>query len=271
MPPINDIYKEFMKKFFLLAPVFFLLMGCGNSEESTQFDVATSDKNVRLTSEGNSPSCSVHLEMSYATEANGHKAEIINNIIEKRLLNMQDLTMQQAADSFANMYAANYQQSLLPLYRQDQNDQKKLEWYNYHYILKTSTEQGRNNADVYHIYLDYYEGGAHGINQHLTMNFESATGRQLMLSDLFVPGYEHKLNAILQKALCSYVGVSSLDELKSQGFLYSMDMFPSENFILGKEAITFIYNPYEIAPYEKGSIELTLSYSELDDILNKSL
>jgi hypothetical protein len=50
-----------------------------------------------------------------------------------------------------------------------------------------------------------------------------------------------------------------------------MDMFPSENFILGKETITFIYNPYEIAPYEKGSIELTLSYSELDDILNKSL
>ena len=46
-----------------------------------------------------------------------------------------------------------------------------------------------------------------------------------------------------------------------------MDMFPSENFILGEEAITFIYNPYEIAPYEKGSIELTLAYSELDDIL----
>ena len=256
-----------MKHFFLLTPVFFLLMGCGNTEESTQFDVATADKIVKLAPEEDSPSCSVHLEMSYATEASGHKAEIINNIIEKRLLNMQDLTMQQAADSFANIYATNYQQNLLSLYRQDQNDKKKLEWYNYHYIIKTSTEQGRNNADVYHIYLDYYEGGAHGINQHLTMNFENATGRQLMLSDIFVPGYEHKLNSALQKALCSYVGVSSIGELKNQGYLYSMDMFPSENFILGEEAITFIYNPYEIAPHEKGSIELKLSYSELDDIL----
>ena len=61
--------------------------------------------------------------------------------------------------------------------------------------------------------------------------------------------------------------MGNVKELKNHGYLYSMDMFPSENFILGQEAITFIYNPYEIAPYEKGSIELTLSYSVLDDIL----
>ena len=175
--------------------------------------------------------------------------------------------MQQAADSFATMYTDNYQINLLPLYNQDKGNQKKSEWYNYHYILKTSTEQGYKNATVYHVYLDYYEGGAHGINQHLTMNFEQSTGRQLMLADIFVPGYERQLSSMLQKALCSYVGVGSVKELKDQGFLYSMDMFPSENFILGEEAITFIYNPYEIAPYEKGSIELTLSYSALDDIL----
>ena len=260
-----------MKKYYLLVPMFFLLTGCGSSDEGTTFEVATADKTVKLASEDNSPSCSVHLELSYATEANGHKAEIINNLIEKRLLNLQDLTMQQAADSFATMYTDNYQINLLPLYNQDKGNQKKSEWYNYHYILKTSTEQGYKNATVYHVYLDYYEGGAHGINQHLTMNFEQSTGRQLMLADIFVPGYERQLSSMLQKALCSYVGVSSVKELKDQGFLYSMDMFPSENFILGEEAITFIYNPYEIAPYEKGSIDLTLSYSDLDDILNKAL
>lgn len=259
-----------MKKFFILLPLLFLLMGCGSNDESTKFDVVTADKTVKLSSEANSPSCSVHLELSYASEVNGHKAEIINNIIENRLLNMQDLTMQQAADSFANVYASNYLTHLLPLYRQDQNDAKKTEWYNYHYIVKTSVEQGYKNASVYHIHLDYYEGGAHGINQHLTLNFEQSTGRQLMLADIFVPGYEQRLSDLLQKALCEHVGVSSINELKDQGYLYSMDMFPSENFVLGEETITFIYNPYEIAPYEKGSIELTLSYSELDDILNKS-
>lgn len=258
-----------MKRIISLAAVFFLLMGCSSSDESTKFDVATTDKTVNLASHDGSPTCNVHLELSYATEENGHKAEIINNIIEQRLLNVQDLTMQQAADSFANVYTATYQ-NLLPLYIQDRDDNKKTEWYNYHYILKTDIEKGYLGTDVYHVYLDYYEGGAHGIDQHLTINFDHDTGRQLMLADIFVPGYDQQLSASLQKALCSYAGVKNLKELKNQGYLNAMDMFPSENFVLGEEAITFIYNPYEIAPYEKGSIELTLDYSDLDNILNYS-
>ena len=258
-----------MKKNFILTALLFILIGCSSTHESIIFEVATADKTVHMTSNENSPTCSVHLELSYASESNGHKAEIINNIIEKRLLNLQDMSMQQAADSFATVYTANYQNNLLPLYNQDLANESKMAWYNYHYIIKTSTEQGYKNATVYHIYLDYYEGGAHGINQHLSMNFEQSTGRQLMLADVFAPGYERKLSSILQKALCEYVGVGNIKELKNQGYLYSMDMFPSENFILGEETITFIYNPYEIAPYEKGSIELTIAYRDLDDILNK--
>jgi len=258
-----------MKKILSFTALFFLLVGCSSTEEITKFEVATTDKTVSLSSNEGAPMCNVHLEMSYATEDNGHKAEIINNIIEQRLLNLQDMSMQHAADSFATVYTDNYKK-ILPLYTQDQGNKDKLAWFNYHYILKTAVEQGYKGTTVYHAYLDYYEGGAHGISQHLTINFEQLTGRQLMLSDVFVPGFESRLSAILQKALCTYVGVGSVNELKSQGYLYSMDMFPSENFILGEESITFIYNPYEIAPYEKGSIELTLSHSEIDDLLNKS-
>jgi hypothetical protein len=47
-----------------------------------------------------------------------------------------------------------------------------------------------------------------------------------------------------------------------------MDIFPSENFILNDETITFVYNPYEIAPYAVGSIELIITYSEVSKILN---
>ena len=259
-----------MKKNFLLSALIFLLASCSSTDEITKFDVVTADKSVSLSTSKDSPQCNVHLELSYATEDNGHKAEIINNIIEQRLLDMQDLNMQEAADSFANEYTARYL-NLLPLYNQDRGDGKKADWYNYHYILKTDVEQGYKGTSVYHVHLDYYEGGAHGVSQHLTINFEQSTGRQLMLADLFVPGYEHQLSGILQKALCAYAGVDNLNELKDQGYLYSMDMFPSENFIRGEDAITFIYNPYEIAPYEKGCIELKLSYSEIDGLLSNSL
>ena len=41
-----------------------------------------------------------------------------------------------------------------------------------------------------------------------------------------------------------------------------------ENFILGSDAITFVYNPDEIAPYTVGSIELTIAYATVDRILS---
>ena len=40
--------------------------------------------------------------------------------------------------------------------------------------------------------------------------------------------------------------------------------------ILGGETITFVYNPYEIAPYALGSTELVLPYSQLNKILNNT-
>ena len=113
-----------MNHFFTIAALSTLLFSCSSSDESIQFETAIADKTVKLTSENDSPLCSVHLEVAYATEANGHKAEIMNNIIEKQLLNMQDLPMASAVDSFANEYTASYQEHLQPLYRQDQNDPK---------------------------------------------------------------------------------------------------------------------------------------------------
>jgi len=56
---------------------------------------------------------------------------------------------------------------------------------------------------------------------------------------------------------------------RAASYLYSMQMFPSENFILGSDELTFIYNPYEIAPYSAGKTELTVSYSEVEELLRK--
>ena len=39
---------------------------------------------------------------------------------------------------------------------------------------------------------------------------------------------------------------------------------------MNDETITFVYNPYEIAPYAVGSIELVITYNEVSQILNPS-
>ena len=44
-------------------------------------------------------------------------------------------------------------------------------------------------------------------------------------------------------------------------------IFITNNIILGKDSITFLYNRYEIAPYALGDIEISLDYNTLKDIM----
>ena len=244
-------------KHYLLLLLPLLLFACkGSDEQVLTFEPVTVDKEVRLTNDENSPRCQVHLNMLQATDDNGEKAKLINKVLTERLLN-KPLTgdFQTAVTKFVDDYTKNYKSTLLPLYNQDRNDTAKIAWYEYHYVIETTTQTGTAYTTSYLATVDYYEGGAHGINQLITF---------------FAPGYESQLKSTLLKALKSKTGLNSMSELKEAGYLYSMEMFPSENFILNDETITFVYNPYEIAPYAVGSIELIITYSEVSKILNPS-
>ena len=256
------------KQIFPVLGVILLMAGCKGSEEGViEFKSVVADKTVVLSNEENSPTCTVHLEMQAATEESGHAGELINATVMNRLLDREEKTMELAAEAFANSYTDTYKKTMMPLYNQDRADTTKRAWYQYHYIINTSTQQGSKGTVVYLATVDYYEGGAHGINQLLTLNFETKTGRQLTLADIFTTGYEQPLKSVLLKALKSKVGCTTMSALREKGYLYSMDIFPSENFILGDETITFIYNPYEIAPYAMGSTELIIPYDDVEKIL----
>ncbi len=48
------------------------------------------------------------------------------------------------------------------------------------------------------------------------------------------------------------------------------DVYISDfNFGLGKDAVEFVYNPYEIAPYSMGIIRVKVPYENLKAYINK--
>ena len=259
------------KYIFPFICMLLTLTSChGVDEDNVEFETVKADKTVVLSNEENSPTCMVHLSIEEATEANGHRGELINAAVMKRLLDREETSMKLAVEAFAEDYTRSYKENMLSLYNQDRADTTKRAWYQYHYIIETSTQKGSKGTIVYLATIDYYEGGAHGINQQITMNFEAKTGRQLTLADIFATGYEQPLKTVLLKALKAKTGCNSLSALHDKGYLYSMDIFPSENFILSEEAITFIYNPYEIAPYAMGSTELIIPFGDVEKILKNS-
>lgn len=256
-------------KYALLTTFVLLFSGCHEVKEGTiEFEMLTSEKQVILSNEELSPKCSVSLKMAKAREEYGEAAQAINNTVTERLLKISDTEMKQAMEQFTNEYTKAYKERLLPLYNQDRADTTKRAWYEYHYIISCETQQGSKGTVAYLATVDYFEGGAHGNHQLETMNFDVKTGRLLALKDIFTPGYEHQLNNLLLKALKEKEGVKTLAELKEKGYLNAMDIFTPQNFILGDETITFVYNPYEIAPYSVGETEIVISYSAIENILS---
>ena len=264
-----------MRKLLMTAVTVATMMGaagCGGDgkEGAIDFETVSTEKTVGITAGQGAPQCKVQLQMAAAVESQGERAKAVNEAIAERLLDMEATSIRTAADSFANAYTESYRQNLAPLYREDQGDPQKRAWYEYHYNVTGETASGRRGVTVYKATVDYYEGGAHGVNQRIVMNFDNETGRLLTLADVFAPGYEQPLGELLLEKLLEKTDTKNVDELRERGFLYAMDMFPTENFVLGKDDITFIYNAYEIAPYDEGIIELTVDYGECKKILQRT-
>lgn len=242
----------------------------GDKDERLAFETVSTEKTVSISGGEESPKCSVHLTLAEAAESQGERAKAVNEVLARKLLDQEATSLKAAADSFAYSYTDSYRRNIAPLYRDDSNDANKRSWYEYHYNLTGNAKVGRRGVTVYTVETDYYEGGAHGINQRLLMNFDNKTGRLLTLADIFTPGYEHRLNALLEEKLIEKAGAKDVNDLREKGYLYQTEMFASENFALGEDEITFVYNPYEIAPYDKGLTELTIDYAECNEILQNA-
>lgn len=261
-----------MKKIIRVAATVAVVTICaacgkgGGGSEGLAFETIKAEKSIGITNEQGTPQCSVNIQLAAAKGEPAERAAAINAAVVKCLLDMEETPMQQAVDSFANSYTRSYVRNFAPLYREDRNDPEKRAWYEYHYNITGEATTGREGVIVYTAVIDYYEGGAHGINQRFIMNFDSQTGKQLQLADVFVPGFESRLTERLLNVLMEKTDAKSIDELHEKGYLYSMDMFVPENFILDDDAVTFVFNPYEIAPYTEGIIELEIDNDELKDL-----
>ena len=255
-------------RLFYTSALALLLCACSEESETITFETVSANKTVALTADSLSPTCSVDIRLEQATARSGRAGEVINATVTERLLDRNDDNMQKSAEAYADDYTSNYRRTLLPLYNQDSDDSHKQAWYHYHYIINSHTQKGSKGTLVYLADINYREGGDHAVNQRVVMNFEAKTGRLLNIRNVFIEGFEEQLKPLLLKALQEKTGLESIKALHDNGYLRHSDIYVPANFILGSDAVTFVYNPDEIAPYTVGSIELTIPYATVDRILS---
>lgn len=126
-------------------------------------------------------------------------------------------------------------------------------------------ESGQRAVDsliVYSIRRESYAGGAHGMRSAEYHNYWTQGGYELSLGDLVA---EERLPALAEsiKAKLREAYDAADDEALARLGFFPETIAPTENFEVTADGVIFHYNPYEIACYAVGDVEVAFSHAEL--------
>jgi len=135
--------------------------------------------------------------------------------------------------------------------------------------INITTEVISTSNTLLSIALDYYKytGGAHGYGEIYYYNFNPENGK-IYPRDAYFKDEKGFLNVAKSKFLAMY-GLKEDTILSGEGFF-----FENDNFHLSKQIgftdteVILLYNPYEIASYAEGQIELRIPKEEAIGFLN---
>ena len=188
-----------------------------------------------------------------------------------------DMRPQQAIEAYAAMKHNEYIQNNLPLLQEwaiDHEDEPLGETlFNEELIISAAPITDHLPLITNHLLWSYamdvyeYNGGAHGNRYLLIQNYDLQTGDAVSEQDLFIVDYYEPLKTLLLEAL-----IVQTDEAETKKDLcrlgYSVaDVVPNENFYVTPEGITYVYNPYEIAPYAMGCIQISIPWDSIRHLL----
>jgi hypothetical protein len=123
---------------------------------------------------------------------------------------------------------------------------------------------------------DAYLGGEIGGTWRNCYMLELDGMRPVKAEALFRPGYEYPLQPLIQKHLLEYVQKARMggygeepayDDPKGAFFNFE-EIIPNDNFCLTDSGMLYIYNPYEIASYDVGTLEAFIPMEELLPLVN---
>lgn len=122
--------------------------------------------------------------------------------------------------------------------------------------------------------MEFFEytffGGAHPNTVTVYENINLADGKTIKLSDLFIPGFEEKLNVIAEKSFRKVREIKPDENLEEAGYWFEKGKFKlNNNFVITKKGLKFLFNPYEVAAYALGETEFLIEYSQLKEIIKK--
>ena len=266
----------------LIALVLLGMTGCDllAPSDNSPYNHIFREEEAHLTDDASSPFCDFSIDYTCLNAENDSIAMLVNQAIQREWLGDDYATLlpEEAVDSFMHVYIRDYRKEVGELYWADKSratsEEEIPNWYHQTYSLVTFVEEGHGgtiNASA-NYFVDM--GGAHPNQWSRWMNFDFETGFHLTQEEVFLSSAKADIEKILLDKLMKHVSeqhpeenVTSLEDLQQLGYLQLTNMYIPDNFLLGKEAVLFLFNRYDIAPYAAGEIVLEVPYEEIGPYL----
>lgn len=213
----------------------------------------------------NSPSMKINVALEPLTLDNSTATARAISSISYAMSGVESDNLSDAIEIYRNKLVSRYEELRSDYINIRANNEEPF-WLNHHYNVKGVCEKGYRGYRNYILEYDEYEGGAHGYYYTAVHTFDPTDGHEVTLDEIMKEGYEEELLHAIAAGLIRYSkanGITELDRLQSD----TGELFISKNAVLNDSCITFIYNPYEIASYAAGRIEVDITYEELKHIL----
>ena len=137
------------------------------------------------------------------------------------------------------------------------------------YLVEISISTSYSSPSILSIKTDFYSftGGAHGNGNEKFLNFDPLTGSLISTSSIFKDKKE--FTDFAESVFRKEKGIPAGDSINSTGFWFENEKFYlPESIGMSESKLIIIYNPYEIASYADGAIEIRIPMDEVKPFLN---
>ncbi|CQB88643.1 Protein of uncharacterised function (DUF3298) [Chlamydia trachomatis] len=216
------------------------------------------------------PSCKVDIKMVYPTITDKAYTDLRDSLVKSICQRIYMAPLDDYSKEGVKAYLENYVKEQVGDYKLDLEQAKKLNFDVASYSVFTREFQYSDSVTYSeHGILSLisktteYSGGVHANEVVSTLNYDLNNKEPITVSSIFKNPKDPDLLDLLYDALMRSFEVKSREELEYKGVFNYHALEVTNNLFFDEEGITFYYNPYELATYAAGPIEIHLSYQAL--------
>jgi hypothetical protein len=168
--------------------------------------------------------------------------------IGKMMLRNKNEYFKGYENDFKDLKAADFKESSF-MYNMDQSE---------HILMVYQSQKIATIADFTYV----YSGGAHGNYGTSYSSYDLVNKKELKLTEIITADGKKQLSALLAKAVRAQFKLKPSAPLSE--VLFENKIAPNQNFYITGKGIGFSYNPYEIAAYAFGEINLFIPFKEIE-------